>query len=91
MNIDAALSAALQSNTDAARTFPIIISFHESKGQDIVRTQVLHRLGIEPTAIYQNIAAAAAFATPAQIEALAVAAEVKSIEADPQATVLPKQ
>jgi hypothetical protein len=43
---------------------------------------LVRRLGVEPTAVYHNIAAAAAELTAAQIEALAAAPEVTTIEPD---------
>ena len=83
MKIEACLADELRANRDGSRNFKVIISFKDSGGVEALRS-----LGIEPTAVYQNIAAAAAVVTSAQIEALALADEVTSIEADKEAEAL---
>ncbi|MBR0680734.1 hypothetical protein GXW74_09555 [Roseomonas eburnea] len=88
--IEPALADALRANTDAARGFGVVITFHATAGDGTVRRQVLQRLGIAPTAVYEAIPSAAATATPAQIEALAATPEVALVEVDPQAHILPR-
>ncbi len=83
MKIEASLAEELRASRDAARKFAVIISFKDHAGIELVR-----RLGIEPTAVYQNIAAAAAELTAVQIDALAAAPEVTSIEPDQTAKAL---
>ncbi|MBR0670659.1 hypothetical protein [Neoroseomonas soli] len=90
MKIEPALAEALRSNTDAARGIGVIITFRDTAADSGVRRQILQRLGIVPTAVYEAIPSAAATVTPAQIETLAAAAEVTAIEADPQARILPR-
>ncbi|MCU0734215.1 MAG: protease inhibitor I9 family protein [Methylotetracoccus sp.] len=77
MKIEASLAEELRADRDAARKFAVIVSFKDQAGVALVR-----RLGVEPTAVYHNIAAAAAELTAAQIEALAAAPEVTTIEPD---------
>ena len=83
MKIEASLADRLRANRDDTRKFPVIISFGDSES-----VQILRRLGIEPTAIYRSIAAAAAVVTAAQIEALASTREVTTIELDQPAEAL---
>ena len=90
MKIEPALAEALRANTDAARSIGVIITFRDTAADSGVRRQVLQRLGIVPTAVYEAIPSAAATVTPAQIEALAAAAEVLAIESVPQARILPR-
>lgn len=83
MKIEASLTGELRANRDAARKFAVIVSFKDKSGAELVR-----RLGVEPTAVYQNITAAAAELTAAQIEALALEPEVTAIEPDQPAEAL---
>lgn len=83
MKIEASLAEELRASRDAARKFAVIVSFKDRAGIGVLR-----RLDIEPTAVYQNITAAAAEVTPAQIESLSAAPEVTAIEPDQPARAL---
>ena len=83
MKIEASLADELRENRNDALTFPVIITFKNSQG-----LQVLNRLGIQPTVVYKSIAAAAALVSSAGIEALASSPEVASIELDQTAGTL---
>lgn len=86
MKIEAALAEELGACADGARSFAVIVSFQARSG-----LKLLDRLGIEPSAVYQNIAAAAAVVSAAQIGELAAAPEVIAIELDQPAQALPSR
>jgi hypothetical protein len=83
MKIDASLADELRADGSDSRQFAVIVSFNGRDG-----LKVFERLGIEPGAIYQSIAAAAAVVTAAQVAALAAAPEVVTIELDGPAQAL---
>ncbi len=91
MKIDTALVAALGAATDPAQAFGVIIRFSAEAGDAAARRDMLQRLGIAPTAVYENLPGAAATVTRAQIDRLAAAAEVTAIEADGTAIALPRR
>ena len=88
MKIDTALAEALGAAPDPGQRFGVIIRFTAGAEDAAARRGVLQRLGITPTAVYENLPGAAAMVTRAQIDSLAAAAEVSAIEADSTATTL---
>ncbi len=86
MKIEASLADELRADGAGARKFAVIVSFKDSEG-----VQVLRDLRVEPTTVYQSIAAAAAVVTAAQIEAMAANPDVTSIELDQPAAALRKR
>ena len=86
MKIEAFLVDELRADGASARKFAVIVSFKDSEG-----VQVLRDLRVEPTTVYQSIAAAAAVVTAAQIEAMAASPDVTSIELDQPAAALRKR
>jgi hypothetical protein len=86
MKIEASLADKLRANDDGTRKFAVIVSFKDSES-----VQVLRHMRVEPTTVYQSIAAAAAVVTAAQIEALAASPDVTSIELDQPAEALRKR
>ncbi|NMQ28646.1 hypothetical protein E4Q23_13310 [Candidatus Accumulibacter phosphatis] len=83
MKIETSLADELRANRDDSRKFSVIVSFKDSASVELLR-----HLGVEPTAVYQSIAAAAAAVTAAQIATLAAAGNVTSIELDQPAAAL---
>lgn len=86
MKVEASLAKELAADGSDSRRFAVIVSFIDRGSLN-----VLARLGIEPSTIYQSIAAAAAVVTAAQVAALAAAPEVVAIELDqPAQALLPR-
>jgi hypothetical protein len=77
MAIEPSLSVAMRASRERSSKLAVIVSFAQADD-----TAVLHALGVEPTAVYQSIAAAAATLTIEQIESLAARPEVTLIELD---------